>query len=69
MKAILKKLLLVSIIILFSIVIGFYDYEYNKSFYHLFMFVFFIQITYISYKIENTVIKLYELHRKWLGHS
>jgi hypothetical protein len=65
----LKKILLISTTIVVSIIIGFYDYDYNKSFYHFFMFIFFIQIIYISYRIESVVSKLYELHKKWLGHG
>jgi hypothetical protein len=65
----LKRILLISTTMLVSIIVGFYDYEYNKSFYHFFMFIFFIQIIYISYRIEGVISKLYELHKKWLGHG
>lgn len=69
MRIIIKKLLLTLLILIVSTIIGFYDYEYNKSFYHFFMFMFFLQTIYITNRIETVVNKLYELHKKWLGFN
>lgn len=68
MKIILKTLLFIfSLIVLF--IIALYDYKYNNSFYHFLLFIFTINTLYIGYRIELTVKKLYDLHKKWLGQG
>lgn len=68
MRIVFKTLLVIFILILVSVV-ALYDYNYHNSFYHLLLFIFTVSALYIGYRIELTVKKLYELHRKWLGQG
>jgi hypothetical protein len=47
--------------------IAIYEYFYYNSLYHFLIISIGLYLGYMFYRMEKTISKLYELHKKWLG--